>query len=85
MRRGPLGLAASGPRAATPDAAGIKCHYPEATQILPGGRGGCGVLAQAGAPEQVPTCEGRAGAGRSEDSLEQLELSFSPADGSPLK
>lgn len=84
MQRDPLGLAASGPRAATPDAAGIKCHYPEATQILPGGRGGC-VLSQAGAPEQVPTCEGRAGAGRSEDSLEQLELSFLLADGSPLK
>lgn len=60
---------------ATPDAAGIKCHCPEVTQILPGRRGDC-VPYEPGAPEQVSTREGRAGAGRSEDSLEQLELSL---------
>lgn len=40
---------------------------------------------EAGAPEQVPTREGRAGAGRSEDSLEQLEFSFLLAERSPPK
>lgn len=36
-------------------------------------------------PEQAPTGEGRAGAGRSEDSLEQLGLRFAIAERSSQK
>ena len=41
-------------------------------RFLPEKDAGAAFFPEAGAPEQVPTREGRAGAGRSEDSLEQL-------------